>query len=176
MTDRPPSGTTRTDVARGVRTEFLGIYLNDHLAGATVGTERARYLVKANRGTPIASAMEPIAAEIAQDRASLVDLMRQLDVPIRQYKIHAGWLAEKAGRLKSNGRLLRRSPLSSYVELEALRLGVEGKAACWQVLRLVTSGDERLDRRLDDLLERAGRQRATLEELRLQQASTTFRT
>jgi hypothetical protein len=35
---------------------------------------------------------------------------------------------EKAGRLKFNGRLPARSPLSNLEELEMLRLGVKGKA------------------------------------------------
>ncbi|HEY5356166.1 MAG TPA: hypothetical protein VIJ82_00465 [Streptosporangiaceae bacterium] len=55
--------------------------------------------------------------------------MHLLGIPVRTYKVYAGWLAEKAGRLKFNGRLRARSPLSNLVELELLRLGVEGKAA-----------------------------------------------
>ncbi|MGV9847844.1 hypothetical protein ACWDWU_03430 [Streptomyces sp. NPDC003442] len=35
---------------------------------------------------------------------------------------------EKAGRLKPNGRLRRRSGLSTVLELESPRIGVEGKA------------------------------------------------
>lgn len=45
----------------------------------------------------------------------------------------AGWLAEKAGRLKLNGRPLRRSPLSGLVELEMMHLAVEGEQACWRI-------------------------------------------
>jgi hypothetical protein len=52
-------------------------------------------------------------------------------------------MGEKAARLKLNGHLLARSPLSSLEELEMLRLGVEGKAAGWRTLgswRKQTSG------------------------------------
>ena len=42
----------------------------------------------------------------------------------------AGWVAEKAGRLKLNGSLLTYSPLSRLVELEGLSLGVEGNFRC----------------------------------------------
>ncbi|MPY40047.1 hypothetical protein FNH04_09035 [Streptomyces phyllanthi] len=156
---------------------MLGIYLNDHLAGSTAGVERARYLTRASRGTAIASAMGQIATEIAQDRDMLLELMRRLDVPARQYKILAGWAVEKAGRLKANGRIVRRSPLSTLIELEVLRVGVQGKVAVWQTLRRLSESEDRLDPGLiDDLLDRAHRQLRTLEELHLRQVTETFRT
>ncbi|TDC15230.1 hypothetical protein E1265_27075, partial [Streptomyces sp. 8K308] len=42
--------------------------------------------------------------EIAQDRTSLLAIMKGLDVPVRRYKVYAGWTAEKVARLKNNGR------------------------------------------------------------------------
>jgi hypothetical protein len=61
-----------------------------------------------------------------------------------------------AGRLKFNGRLLARSPLSDLEELELLLLGVEGKAAGWRTLRTLADTDTRLDAgRLDELISRA---------------------
>ncbi|GGL93578.1 hypothetical protein GCM10010129_41800 [Streptomyces fumigatiscleroticus] len=157
MSDRPDP----------TRTDLLGIYLNDHLTGSSVGVRRARYLAESERGTAIGDAVRPVADEIAEDRASLVRIMRRLDVPVRRYKVVAGRLAEQFGRLKLNGRLVRRSPLSTVLELELLRLGVEGKAAAWRTLRLLADTDERLDAgHLDGLLERARRQADTLEELR----------
>ncbi|GAA0587098.1 hypothetical protein [Streptomyces crystallinus] len=158
-------------------TDLLGIYLNDHLAGATLGVRRARSLVEADseRAPALADEVRPVADEISEDRAALLDIMRRLDVPVRRYKVAAGALAETVGRLKPNGRLVRRSPLTSLVELELLRLGVEGKAALWRSLRQVADGDRRLDgAQLDDLLERAERQLDTLEQLRLRQAAETF--
>jgi hypothetical protein len=155
---------------------LLGIYLNDHLAGATAGTARIRYLVRSCRGTALADTLAPVAAEIAEDRASLLHIMRRLDVPVRRYKVYAGRAAEQMGRLKSNGSLVRRSPLSTLWELEAMGLGVEGKTAGWQTLRDLAATDARLDaRQLDDLVERARRQRATLEELRRKQVDVAFR-
>ncbi|MGX4694206.1 hypothetical protein [Streptomyces sp. JNUCC 63] len=155
--------------------DLLGIYLNDHLAGATVGTERSRHLTTACRGSEIGDAMAPLAAEIAEDRRSLVGIMRRLDIPVRRYKVYAGLLGERAGRLKSNGALVRRSPLSSLLELELLQLGVQGKACAWEVLRGLADRDARLDpRHLDDLLERARRQLRTLEDLRRLQAGQIF--
>ncbi|MHA5053690.1 hypothetical protein [Streptomyces sp. SD15] len=167
MNDRP----NRTD------TDLLGIYLNDHLAGATLGVDRVRSLAgaEAERDPALADAVRPIADEIAEDRADLLRIMRSLDVPVRRYKIVAGRLAERAGRLKANGRLVRRSPLAPMLELELLRLGVEGKAAGWRTLRRLADADNRLDPvHLDSLLVRADRQLETLEQLRLRQITETF--
>jgi hypothetical protein len=151
---------------------LLAIYLNDHLAGATGGVELARrvavwYPVPGQR-----AALEGLAADISQDRQTLLDLMTALGMPVRRYKVGVAWAAEKAGRLKLNGSLLRRSPLSNLEELEMLRLGVEGKAAGWRTLRELAEADGRLTPgALDELIARASEQASLLEELRIQAAA-----
>jgi hypothetical protein len=153
----------------------LGIYLNDHLAGATGGAELARRMAGAQRGSSGDRDLARLAREISEDLAALRDIMAALGIPVRRYKAAAGWLGEKAGRLKPNGRLVSRSPLSSVLELEMMRLGVEGKASGWRTLRELARTDDRLDAdRLDTLLERAREQADTLEELRVRRAAETF--
>jgi hypothetical protein len=154
------------------RQDLLGIYLNDHLAGATGGMELARRLAASHPDPGQRITLQRLAAEITQDRRALLDLMAALGLPVRHYKLSAAWAAEKAARLKLNGRLLSRSPLSSLEELEMLRLGVEGKAAGWRTLRALADADSRLDRdRLDELMARARQQADLLEELRVQAAA-----
>jgi hypothetical protein len=115
--------------------------------------------------------LQRFAAEVAQDRLALLDIMAALGIPVRAYKVYAGWIGEKAARLKLNGYLLTRSPLSSLEELEMLRLGVEGKAAGWRTLRVLADRDTRLDSgRLDELIARARGQADLLEELRVRAA------
>jgi hypothetical protein len=81
--------------------------------------------------------------------------------------VFAAWAGEKVGRLKLNGYLLTRSPLSDLEETEFLWLGVEGKAAGWRTLREIADRDSRLDAgRLDDLIARANHQASVLESLR----------
>ncbi|HEV7652052.1 MAG TPA: hypothetical protein VGP26_28185 [Actinophytocola sp.] len=146
---------------------LLGIYLNDHLAGATAGVELAERLAGENRDRIGGRVLRRLAEEVAEDRVALLDLMATLDVPVRHYKVWLGWLGEKAGRLKPNGRILTRSPLSRVIGLETLRLGIEGKAALWRALRGRAEIDSRLHtERLDDLLDRARRQSATVESFR----------
>ncbi|WP_303713970.1 hypothetical protein [Kutzneria buriramensis] len=175
MNMRTRSATRHPGRTRDTVSSLLGVYLNDHLAGSTTGTERARHMVRSYRGTALAAAMGPIAAEIAEDRASLIGIMKRLDIPVRHYKVYAGRVAERVGRLKSNGRLVRRSPLSPLLELEMLRLGVEGKTAAWETLRELAATEERLDPQLlDDLRARARRQQSRLEELRGRQVGAAF--
>jgi hypothetical protein len=151
---------------------MVGIYLNDHLAGATAGTELAHRMAQSHKDQEEGSDLMGLAAEIGRDRAALLDMMASLGVTVRGYKVGAGWIGEKAGRLKLNGRLLARSPVSDLEELELLRLGVEGKVAGWRTLRIQADTDRRLDaRRLDELISRANSQAARIEELRVRAAS-----
>ncbi len=161
-------------IATGTRRsghDLLGIYLNDHLAGATGGLELARRAAASHRGPAADGALQRLAADVAQDRAALADIMAALSIPVRAYKVYAAWIGEKAARLKLNGHLLTRSPLTSLEELEMLRIGVEGKTAGWRTLRVLAETDKRLDSgRLDELIARAQRQAALLEELRVRAA------
>jgi hypothetical protein len=166
--------TTR-DVGRS-NTSMLGIYLNDHLAGATAGTELAHRMARSHHDEENSGTLRRLAAEIAQDRAALLDIMAALGIKVRRYKVGAAWIGEKAGRLKFNGRLLARSPLSNLEELEILRLAVDGKAAGWRTLRTLADTDTRLDpARLDELISRARQQADLLENLRISAASLGIR-
>jgi hypothetical protein len=156
--------------------DLLGIYLNDHLAGATAGTELARRMATALRDEPYGEPVSRLAREIALDRAALVEIMKTLGLPVRAYKTSLAWAGEKAARLKLNGRLRRRSPLSTLEEIEMLRLGVEGKAAGWRTLRVLAHTDTRLHTGpLDELMARARQQADELEELRVQAAARLLR-
>ncbi|WP_308312067.1 transaldolase [Streptomyces albipurpureus] len=148
-------------------TDLLAIYLNDHYAGATGGLELFRRAAKTRTDAEGGAALAELAEQVDEDRDALARIMTDLHVPTSQSKAAMGWLAEKAGRLKPNGHLFTRSPLSDLVEAESMLLGVQGKAACWRTLRVLADSDERLSAdRLDTLVERAEQQSATLEKLR----------
>ncbi|RAJ40068.1 hypothetical protein K353_03556 [Kitasatospora sp. SolWspMP-SS2h] len=150
---------------------MLSIYLNNHLAGAEAGTRRARRIADAHPGPDQGEALRQLAADIACDAASLRRVMRELGVRERRPYAWLGRVGELAGLVKPNGAVLRRSPLTDLVELEALRLGVLGKRQLWAVLADRFGADSRVDRsRLDELVERADRQAHLLEELRLRAA------
>jgi hypothetical protein len=147
----------------------LGIYLNDHLGGATMGVELFRRASRSAQGS-VKTQLQELTTEVERDRESLRTLMGTLAVPVHRYKVVGGWVLEKAARLKPNGRLLRRSPLSDLIELEGLLLGVQGKAAGFRTLRRLA--DTRLQAgTLDELIARAEQQVNTLEQLRIHTAT-----
>jgi hypothetical protein len=146
--------------------KLLSTYLNDHLAGSTVGVELSRRAAGNNEGSELGRVLADLAAEIEEDRDTLVKIMDQLGVKKDRLKVAAGWAGEKVGRLKPNNRLLGYSPLSRLIELEGLALGVEGKRSLWQVLgELHEPRLEGFD--FDVLLERARSQRDQLQQRRL---------
>jgi hypothetical protein len=155
--------------------EPLGIYLNDHLAGATMARELARRAASSNRRSNYGGFLDRLAREVDEDRDTLLAIMRALGTSIDQLKVLGGWGAEKLGRLKLNGRLLGYSPLSRVIELEALVLGVRGKLGLWRALELLTPERPELGRfDLSHLLARAERQLDELETHRLQAAAEAF--
>jgi hypothetical protein len=146
---------------------YLRIYLNDHLAGAVVGVELAKRIAGNNKGTDFYDELDALRADIQEDRDRLMKLMNQLDIPQNPVKPPAGWIAEKLGRLKLNGRLRGYSDLSRLVELEALSLGVEGKAGMWRTLKTSRSWNDGIDESwVDTMLARAQDQRERVETLR----------
>lgn len=156
------------------RDRYLSIYLNDHLAGATVGVELARRAVRSNRDRPEpGEPLTGVCAEIEADRVTLEQVMDRLAVRRSAVKPAAGWLAEKLGRLKLNGQLHGYSPLSRVVELEGLCIGISGKIELWRALEQAL-GAEWGGFDFRRLGERATRQRATVEELHSAAVSSTF--
>ncbi|MGZ4248992.1 MAG: hypothetical protein ACXVUE_11880 [Solirubrobacteraceae bacterium] len=154
---------------------LLAIYLNDHLAGATVGRELSRRSATSNRGTPYESFLSRLAQEIVEDRRSLLAIMDALGVRVDRLKSAAAWSGEKLGRLKLNGQLRGYSPLSRVVEFEGLTLGVHGKRGLW-----ITLGELARDRAVlvaDELMrlrQRAESQLEGLETHRIQALEDAF--
>jgi hypothetical protein len=141
---------------------LLDVYLSDHLAGATAGLELARRMADTQGESELAR----IADEIEADRETLREVMAAVAVRPPLLKVAAGWIGEKAGRLKLNDRLFGRSPLSSVIELESLIAGVSGKLELWRALATIAPGDGRLATfDFDPLASRAEDQRRRLEDL-----------
>jgi hypothetical protein len=141
---------------------LLRIYLQDHHAASAGGVALARRAL---------GPQHPVAKQIARDREALERVMRQLSIAPSAVKVGVVRVAERAGRLKLNGTLLRRSPLSRVVELETLVVGVRGKEALWTALQ---KAEVRLEDDLEALVESAKAQAAELEALRLRAAARAF--
>lgn len=147
----------RSTAAHRTRARFLSVYLNDHLMGSTAVIELVRRASREHAGTELGAFLSRLAREIAEDRQALRRLMAAVGARPHVGKVALAWLAEKAGRLKLNGTILRRSPLTPFVELEAMEIGIYGKMLMWTVLRDERPpGSSAVD--LDALLVRAQRQ------------------
>ena len=105
--------------------KLLAIYLNDQLAAGVLWREIARRSQRSNRGTDAGEALADVAAAIADDVATFERIMQRLGVRRSRVKPALALAAERAGRLKPNGRLASYSPLSRFEELEFL-VTVEG--------------------------------------------------
>jgi hypothetical protein len=142
---------------------YLAIYLQDHLAGATAGVNVARRVSKHNAGTPAGRRLAQIAHEVEADRDTLRAFMDELGIPESRTKNAAAWLAERLSSLKPNGRGHGDTLLMRMHELETLSLGIAGKQALWEALRMAPQSAAVANLDLDALHERARSQRERVE-------------
>lgn len=110
--------------------------------------------------------------ELEEDRATLLEVMRAIGVQRNPVKEPAARALEVVGRLKLNGQLRGYSPLSRVLELEGLRLAVEGKRALWRSLQ---ASGRNLSLDLEALAGPAERQMEELERHRVEAVRRAFR-
>ena len=148
---------TTPGVRRPSRTDHpLSIYLRDHFAGSAAGIALVQRCRRANADTGLGGVLADIETEIVEDRRALEAIMARLGVTPSAFKAAVGRFGEVIARLKSNGRILRRSPSSTVVELEGLAAGIVTKRNLWSSLRAATLTHAGLDvAELDRLVARA---------------------
>lgn len=131
----------------------------------------ARRAARGQRARPYAEELHRIAAEWREDLDFNESVMRRLGVRSSPFQAGALRLGERILRLKPNGHLLRRTPLSDVVELEGLIAAVQIKVAGWRagLVSGVLTEDETA--RLHRLLARAESQADRLTAMH-QQAAT----
>jgi hypothetical protein len=140
----------------------LPSYLNDHLAGETLGLELATRASVEHNGTPLGTFLLLLSWELEEDRDSLVELMDELGVGRKRAGVVSARIAQKVRRLKVTGS----SPLSILAELESLDLRINDKLDMWSALR--SSVGDRVDGiDFDGLIRRAEGQAEALERRRL---------
>ncbi|TFV54153.1 hypothetical protein E4P41_19595 [Geodermatophilus sp. DF01-2] len=160
----------------GIRNaDLLRVYTNDHLASATGGIELVSRMLGEHRGTPYESRLEELLDELREERTALRNTMTALGLPVRQYKQAAVWVGEKLSRVKFNGHLLSRSPLSDLVEFEFIATAVLAKRAGFETLRALGEGDPRIDAALfERLIDQADKQHHWLADVRREVAARVF--
>lgn len=141
----------------------LETYLRNHWTAAAGGVDLAQRVAGSHRGTDLGPPLAAIATEIGEDRTSLAEVMDELGCDRGHVGPLAARVLERVGRLKPNGRVLRRSPVSDVLEIEALRSAVVGKASVWDALLVLSQRDAlALDVDLEELRARATDQLARL--------------
>ncbi|WP_448628093.1 hypothetical protein [Geodermatophilus sp. URMC 64] len=167
---------SESPAAGGIRNpDLLGIYCNDHLMAATGGIELVSRMLGTHRGKPYEPHLERLLGELREEKTALLTTMQALGFPVRQYKQVATWVGEKFSRLKLNGRLLSRSPLSDLIEFEFIATAVLGKRAGFETLREVAEVDDRIDKALlERLINQADKQHEWLSEARREVAARVF--
>jgi hypothetical protein len=146
----------------------MDIYLNDHLAGAMLGSNLAEQIRSHNRGTPLGELMGSLAPQIEQDRQTLIGLMQRIDTSKNPVKQAGAWITEKASRVKFRGLTSGEPELGTFMAVETLALGVWGKLSLWRALAQVAEQHPAIASvDLDDLIARAQNQYDLLERERL---------
>ncbi|HEX2386131.1 MAG TPA: hypothetical protein VHL99_06185 [Candidatus Binatia bacterium] len=150
-------------------TEYFAVYLNDHLAGATVAIEHLEDLQAAAKD--IAPALSDLRADIEADRSELQGIMREFNIAESRTRRASAWVAEKGARLKMLADDKATGPLRRLESLEAVALGIDGKHALWRALNAAAETTPALRARdYDQLAARAIEQRNRVEALRLEAA------
>ncbi|WP_460786826.1 hypothetical protein [Nocardioides maradonensis] len=148
--------------------DVLEGYLQNHWTAASAGVSLFRRVARTHSDPATAVAVAEVAHEVEDDRDTLRGVMHDLGVRPSIIGTTLGRIGAELGRLKPNGRVLHRSPLTDVVELEALRDAVYGKRCGWDALRTLAEEEPRLDiDLLEELIDRADRQLERLRRLHL---------
>lgn len=113
------------------------IYLQDHLAVLRGAVELAHRVKQHCEEEWAREAATRFLSAILEDRKELLRVARDLDLEPSLVKEAGAWLGQKVGRLKLNGRVLSRSPLSTLVELEGMCMLAAHCEAAWRALEPV---------------------------------------
>ena len=140
----------------------LDTYLNDHMAGATAGTNLAKMASEEHQTDEHGPFFSEIYAEISADKDTLGELISALGVEESASKTA---LAEVGSKLMGPKFTAGEDDeLNAFVTLETLSIGVEGKVCMWKALKTVANDYPAFGEfDIDDLLARATSQREKLE-------------
>lgn len=116
--------------------DLLELYLSDHLTGATAGVGRITRMANDFVDTPMFGRLGQLVDEISAERAFLIQLIDDLGLDRKPYRQAVAWVGERVGRLKSNGKIVERSPMTMLLETELMRGAVMGKLGMWQMLEV----------------------------------------
>jgi hypothetical protein len=154
--------------------EPLHVYLNDHLAGATAGVDLAKQAAERHDGE-LGEFFAQLADEIAGDHNTLTSLLDQMDAHASGAKEVLAKAGSAISEAKFSGESTDDPEFGTFLTLETLSIGVEGKLCMWKALKVVEGEfPELAAANIDTLIERAQSQRDKLEAKRLEVAGSAL--
>lgn len=156
-------------------TDVLAVYVRNHLAAARGGAAMFRRVADTAHGTTAGPEIAGLATEVAEDRQTLLEIAATLGISENKPFSLAARVGERIGRLKPNGAVIRRSPLTDVIESEGMLDAVVAKLAGWEAL--LCAPDARIGpvrARLEELRTRALDQRSRLDVLHRDAAARVF--
>lgn len=157
-----------------MNTRHLVTYLQDHLAGSQAGLRRFEAAANKNRGTALGKFLERCVGELKEEREILHGVLKAAGGRRPLIKQPLAFVGEAVARLKPNGGFAY-TALDKLEDLEALRLGVEGKMCMWRALYELSRRDSRINvADFEQLFVKAEQQAEILERFRVQAALAAF--
>ena len=153
--------------------DSLATYLNDHLAGSVAALELLDHLLK--DGIEGSGELARVRAEIEQDQQTLRQILADVGGKESSVRKAAAWLSEKLGQAKLRWDAREHGALRSLEALEALALGIQGKAGLWRALAAI-AGSVQILRKFDfsRLEQRAAGQFDRVDAIRLRMAGAAL--
>ena len=152
--------------------DSLITYLNDHLAGSVAAVELLGHMIRLQEGRPWERALTEIREEVEEDRMVLQRHLHEVGGKESWPRQAAAWITEKLGRAKLKLDDSGKGELQMLESLEAVALGIQGKAALWRALASAAGPGKRVD--YSGLEQRALNQFQRVEALRLEAARTAL--
>lgn len=154
----------------------LGVYLNDHLAGAAGAITHLDHLVASCGDKQLEAFLRSLHAEIEADQNILKKLIKDIGEKESGVRKAGAWVAEKLSRVKL-GASETDEGMGLFLSFEALVLGITGKERLWAALAAAAEKVPELRGPDYATLEvRAGAQVNRVEVKRLELARIVFKT
>jgi hypothetical protein len=154
--------------------DALHIYLNDHLAGATAGVDLVKSAAERHDGE-MGEFFTQLADEISGDYNTLTSLLDQLNAHASGAKEALAKVGSEISEAKFSGESIDDPAFGTFLTLETLSIGVEGKLCMWKALKVIQDDVPELGAfEIDTLIERAQSQRDRIEGKRLEVAGNAL--
>jgi hypothetical protein len=126
---------THTTPATGTHDRrSLNIYLTERVLVMRGGRRLVDRMRGRARQGPERDLIERVGDELERSERTLMSFLRQIGVAPPHVRLALVGLAERAGRLKPNGRVTTRSPLTDLEEFDALTLAIIAAGMTWSAL------------------------------------------